>query len=48
MQGKPVERVTLINITLFVEAFLLLAATIWSQCAEIPLGAAFSITCATF
>jgi membrane protease YdiL (CAAX protease family) len=42
MQSKPVERVTLINITLFVEAFLLLAATIWSQCAEIPLGQAFS------
>lgn len=41
MESKSVDRVTLLNITIFVEAFLLLAATIWAQVAEISLRPLF-------
>lgn len=38
MPTKPINRVTLLNITIFLEAFLLLAATLWSQLADVELG----------
>jgi len=37
MENKPINRVTLLNITIFVEAFLLLLATLWSHFAGVPL-----------
>lgn len=40
METKSIERVTLLNITFFVEAFLLLVATFWSQFAHIQLASA--------
>jgi len=39
MHGRSIDRVTLLNITFFVEAFVLLAATFWSYVTEIKLGA---------
>jgi len=41
MPTKPLDRLTLLNVTMFVEAFLLLAATVWSQLTSIPLIQAF-------
>ncbi|MBI4533565.1 MAG: CPBP family intramembrane metalloprotease [Candidatus Melainabacteria bacterium] len=40
METRFIERVTLLNITFFVEAFLLLIATFWSQFAHIQLAPA--------
>jgi membrane protease YdiL (CAAX protease family) len=37
MQGKPLDRVLILNITIVVEALLLLAATLWCQFCEIEL-----------
>ncbi len=39
---KPINRITLLNITLFVEAFLLLVATGWSQLSGIALQKAMT------
>ncbi len=41
---KPINRITLLNITIFVEAFLLLVATGWSQVAGIPLQTAMTFS----
>lgn len=38
MESRSIDRTTLLNITLFVEAFLLLTATFWSQFASIQLA----------
>ena len=38
MESRPVSRVTLLNITIFVEALLLLLATAWSQFARVELA----------
>lgn len=40
MESRSIDRITLLNITLFVEAFLLLTATFWSQFASIQLAPA--------
>lgn len=37
MQTRSIDRVTLLNITIFVEAFLLLSATFWSHVANVQL-----------
>jgi membrane protease YdiL (CAAX protease family) len=37
MQTKDIDRVVILNVTIVVEAVLLLVATFWSQLAEIPL-----------
>jgi membrane protease YdiL (CAAX protease family) len=37
MQNKTIDRVVILNVTIVVEAVLLLVATFWSQLAEIPL-----------
>jgi membrane protease YdiL (CAAX protease family) len=37
MQSRSIDRVTLLNITIFVEAFLLLSATFWSHVAGVQL-----------
>jgi membrane protease YdiL (CAAX protease family) len=37
MQNKAIDRVVILNVTIVVEAVLLLVATFWSQLAEIPL-----------
>lgn len=42
MESRPVSRVTLLNITIFVEALLLLLATAWSQFAGVQLAAHLS------
>lgn len=38
-ENRTISRVTLLNITIFVEAFLLLLATVWSQLINLPLAA---------
>ena len=38
MDNRSVNRVTLLNITIFVEAFLLLMATVWSQLVKLDLA----------
>src|SRR4029434_9211637 len=40
MESRSIDRTTLLNITLLVEAFLLLTATFWSQFATIGLAPA--------
>jgi membrane protease YdiL (CAAX protease family) len=39
MQTGPIDRVTLLNITIFVEAFILLTATFWTRMSSIDLTA---------
>lgn len=43
METRSIDRTTLLNITLFVEAFLLLTATLWSQFARIELAPALLV-----
>jgi len=43
MESRSIDRTTLLNITLFVEAFLLLTATFWSQFAGIGLAPALLV-----
>jgi membrane protease YdiL (CAAX protease family) len=43
MPSKSIDRVTLLNLTILVEAALLLAATVWSQLVGIPLMKALVI-----
>lgn len=48
MPIKSIDRVTLLNITLIVEAFLLFAATVWSWVASIQLAPAMTATTGNF
>jgi membrane protease YdiL (CAAX protease family) len=41
MENKSANRVTLLNVTIFVEAILLLVATAWAKLAEIPVLGGF-------